>query len=266
MLWPTVVALIVLLTFAQMFYTIAQIDCDDALGDLGVCTVPDSYRLVYYLLVGEPIVDLGTDSQIASAMTVLVALFAAVMLLLGLGVLAMVFVVGSKWDLDSIVLTSYWEPKLTFVLFACKPTSNGSKSHSLSRFENAWTIAISILACREDARGTYWYARFTQKSAVVKALYWMASAVIVPLWIVFGLVTFGVFWPPQIRRYIFRPTLGDSTLSGHGSNNPTEYNAAQVANMRRELQQVRDMSYERSNDVQREVRELRDILHLATAE
>lgn len=266
MLWPGVAALIILLTFAQMFYTLAQIDCVDALGDLGVCTVPESYRFVYYLLVGEPIVDLGSDSQIANAVIVLVALFAAVMLFLGLGVLSMVFVVGSKWDLDSIVLTSYWEPKLTFVLFTCRPTFAASKSQAVSRFESAWTIVTSILACREDAKGTYWYACFTQKSAPVKALYWLVSAIIVPLWIVAGLVTFGILWPPQIRRFLFRPALGDAMASGHGTHSPAELHAVQVANLRKELGQIRDMSYERSNDVQREVRELREILHLATAE
>lgn len=249
-----------------MFYTLAQIDCVDALGDLGVCTVPESYRLVYYLLVGEPIVDLGSDSQIANAMIVLVALFAAVMLFIGLCVLSMVFVVASKWDLDSIVLTSYWEPKLTFVLFTCRPTFAASKSQSVSRFESAWTIVTSILACREDAKGTYWYACFTQKSAPVKALYWIVSAIIVPLWIVVGLVTFGILWPPQIRRFLFRPALGDAMASGHGTHSPAELHAVQMTNLRKELGQIRDMSYERSNDVQREVRELREILHLATAE
>ena len=266
MLWPFAVASIVLLTFAQMFHTLAQIDCVDALGGEGLCTVPESYRLVYFLLVGEPIVDLGSDLQIENTMIVLIALFTAAMLLLGLGVLSMIFVIGSKWDLERNVLESYWEPKLTFVLFTCEPSSNKSKSASISRFENAWTMAISILACREEGKGTYWYACFTQKSAAEKALYWMASAIIVPLWIIAGLVSFGTLWPPQIRRCIFRPTLGGTSVTGDEKYSHAEYHAIQVANMRKELERIRDMSYERSNDVQREVRELREILHLATAE
>ena len=266
MFWPAVAASILLATFAQMFYTLAQIDCVDALGDLGVCTVPESYRLVYYLLVGEPIVDLGSDTQIASAMIALVTLFGTVMLLLGLGILSMVFVVGSKWDLDNIVLASFWEPKLTVVLFACGPVSGSSRNRSASRLESAWTVATSILSGREDVKGTYWYACFTQKPAVVKALYWVVTAIIVPLWIVAGLLTFGMLWPPQVRRFLFRPSLGETTKSKHGKQSPAEYHALQVSSMRKELEQIRDMSYERSNDVQREVRELKEILHLATAE
>jgi len=214
--------------------------------------------------MGEPIVDLGSDTQIANSMLVLVALFSACMLLLGLGILSIAFVVGAKWDIDMVVLTSYWEPKLTFVLFNCPPKPSSTRRNVLSNFENAWTIAMNILMAREDLKGSYWYACFTQKPASMKAVYWLVTASFVPLWLLAGLLTFGVLWPPQVRRFLFRPSLGET--SNLGKESQAEDYALEVSKMRKELAQIRDMSFERSNDVQREVRDLKDILQLATAD
>jgi len=264
MFWPVVVASMLLVGFSQMFYTLAQIDCADAWRDMGYCNMRESYKLVYHLLLGEPVVDLGDETEVASAMVVLMVLFTALFALLGFTAISLAILVGSKVDFEQVALKSFWEPKLTFVLFICGPASGAAKS--ISKLEIAWTVLTNILYGRDGVKGTYWYACFVRKSAFVKGFYWVAAAIIVPLWLLVGLVSFGLLWPPQVRRRLFRPSVG-ATIKLNGSKlTPTELYALQVSSMRDELGQIRDMSYERSHDVQREVRELKEILRLVAVE
>ena len=259
-------AAILIVGFAQMFHTVAQLDCDNILGGLGICSIRESYRLIYYLLMGEPVVDLGAATEMANTMTVLVVLFTMGAFLLGLSMVSLVILVGSKWDFENVALESFWEPKLTFVLFTCRPTAGYSGASTMSKFENAWTILTNVLSCHNDVKGTYWYACFARKPALVKGFYWLVAAVFVPLWFAAGLLSFGLLWPPQIRRRLFSPTLGDESKTKNSGLSSAEFYAVQVSSMRNELSEIRDMTYERSNDVQREVRELKEILHLATSE
>jgi hypothetical protein len=261
MFWPVAITSILIASFAQMIYTVTHINCENALGGTAVCSMRESYRLVYFLLIGEPIADLG-DEPIGAGITVLAVLFLSILLLLILSFFTMVVLAGQKWDYENMALTSFWEPKLTYLLFACRSTS-GDKN--LSKSETAWRIAVDILFGREGTKGTYWYACFTQKSPLVRLCFWAVTVVLVPIWLILGFASLGLLWPPQVRRFIFKPCIGDS-YKPSSNTSATEFYASQVSSMRHELAQVRDMSYERSNDIQRDVRELKEILYMATAE
>lgn len=263
--WPLTITAILTVGFSQMFYTVGRITCAEAPGDGNLCSVRDSYMLTYFLMIGEPIVGMETSTIVQSSVMVLALLFATALLLLALSIVAMIVLAGSNCDYEELALT-YWEPKLTFVIFACGKESAFFKSKSTASLEAAWVVATDILSGRDGAKGTYWYACFSRKSAFVKAGYWMITALIVPIWILAGLTTFGLLWPPQVRRFLFRPQLGASFRQGRGIKFPPEFYASQLSTLRNELTQIRDMSYERSNDVQRDLRHLKEILHLATAE
>lgn len=110
MVWPVVVASILIASFAQMFYTIANVNCNEALGDAGLCSFRESYMLVYYLIIGEPIVDFESDARIASSITTLAVLFVMAFFLLILSIVSMVIIVGSDYDFEDLALTSFGSP------------------------------------------------------------------------------------------------------------------------------------------------------------
>lgn len=263
--WPLTIAAILTVGFSQMFYTVRHITCAEDPGDSNLCSVRDSYMLVYFLMIGEPIVNMDNNTRTQSSVIILALLFATALLLLALSIMAMIVLGGSNCDYEELSL-AYWEPKLTFVIFACGKESAFFQSKLSASLEVAWIVATDILSGRDGAKGTYWYACFSRKSAFVKAGYWMVTVIIVPIWILAGLITFGLLWPPQVRRFLFRPQAGAPFRQDRGNKSPPEVYASHLSSLRNELTQIRDMSYERSNDVQRDLRHLKEILHLATAD
>ena len=244
-----------------MFHTISFVDCDNALGDSPLCSVRECYRLIYFLTVGEPIVDISGE-KLATAVSVLSALFLGFLILLILGTIAMLSLFGLSDDYESMAATCFWEPKLSCILFALRDDGSRSKP---SRLESTWTIAMHILSGKADRKGTYWYACFTQKPKLFKLCIWLAAALAVPIWLVIGLLTLGLLWPPQVRRFLFEPSRR-YRLGVNKPNSATCRDDAQIRSIRNELAQVRDLSYERSNDIQRDIRKLQEILRLATME
>jgi hypothetical protein len=221
MFWPIGVLSVMMAGFSQMLHTIAHLDCSKAFGAVSLCSLRESYSLLYFLMVGEPIVDLDSDARATDSVTALVVLFLGTLLLLALGIMAMVVLAGSKFDFEEVGVSSFWEPKLVYVLFA--QGLGSSKTGTSSTLETAWIVATNILSGHDGSKGSYWYACFTRKSAFVKSCYWMVALTLVPIWLFLGLITFGLLWPPQVRRFLFRPRAGESfnSLSRHGTS-PTE--------------------------------------------
>ena len=60
-----------------MFYTVGQFDCNSTPRDVSICSLRESYQLVYYLLLGEPVIEIGSVDSTSPGITVLVALFTA---------------------------------------------------------------------------------------------------------------------------------------------------------------------------------------------
>lgn len=235
------------------------------MGDWSVCSVRESYMVIYYLFVGEPIVNIDAQSSLGIGVGLLALLFSVAVFIVLLSILCMVVMMGSRWDIDNLALISFWEPKLTFVVFAFRPRTalNNSTTATLA---SVWDIATHIFLGRNGVKGTYWYARFARKPALAKLCYWLITVALIPLWLLVGALTFGMLWPPQVRRFLFRPQMAFSAQTSRGKLSPTEVYASQVSSMRQELTHIRDMSFERSNDVQREVRDLQEILLLATTD
>lgn len=242
----------------------AHLDCNEVVGHLSLCSLRENHTLLYFLTFGEPIVDIDSNTRANDYVIVLSVLFLGMLLLLGLSTMAMLVLAGSKSDYEELGLRSFWEPKLTYVIFASGLAS--STSRPSSNLETAWIVTTNILLGRDGTKGSYWYACFSQKPAIMKGCYWLTAATLVPLWLATGLLTFGVLWPPQIRRYLFRPQMGESFRPHRSKTSATEVYASQVSGLRRELGKIRDMSYERSMDIQRDLRELKEYLHYATTD
>jgi len=84
------------------------------------------------------------------------------------------------------------------------------------------------------------------------------AALFIPLWLLVGLATLGFLWPPQVRQYLFQPRA-----SIHGDMQPNEareFFTSQVSRVKDEVLKIKDMSYEQSNEIHRDIQELRTLL------
>lgn len=272
-LWPLLVVTIFVVGFAEMFYTFSQVDCVKGMSDISVCRLRDAYRLVYFLAVGEPIVEIDNDDDMATGMTVLVVLFLTLGVLLLLGILVVVMVGASKYDSESIALDSFWEPKLAFVLSSQdtraaaaarqKKVMHMPQPSCMDRFmmqlEHLWTLNVCFLRGRDARNEELWYKHLNSTSFCSTVFLRLWAAFFLPLWIILGLATMGLLWPPQIRRFIFQPwgVISDNKSS---PSEATSLVASQVSDVKNEVLKLKDMNFERSNDIEREIQELKAMI------
>jgi len=258
--------------FAQMFYTLLQVDCTGAVAVTTVCTVRDAYRVVYMLLLGEPLVDTTGQDQMSFGAILLIAFFALFLILFLLSLLFTVFIAASHLDFDSISLGSFWEPKLaTFfsaediVGLSDKGTpgqgSSAGVSSLYSKLDGVWDLLAASLVGGQSRHRKHWHALPDSKFASV--LLWIAAVVVLPIWFVVGAITLGSLWPPQLRRFVFRP-MGYCAVSSRRTKNSAEQAAMQVTQMRNDIAELKMLSFERSGDLEREFQGLKGLLYAAT--
>ena len=260
-----------IVAFAQLFYTRLQADCIEAIGVTTICSVRDSYRVVYMLLRGETLVNADGSTGMTRDAVILVAFFLLLVTLFLLALAVTLVLAALHCDFEEIALSSYWEPKLAFVLstsdFWCagKKLRNGPsvEQRMSAKLEMVWDLMIMSLMGVEPAKQSYWHSN-CQQSGIQAWPLWIVAILVVPIWIVVGFLTLGLLWPPQLRRLVMRP-IGRSQKQMKASM-AAEQSAHQVAGMRNELMHLKAMSYERSGDVEREVHELKELLYLAMKE
>jgi len=257
--------------FAQMFYTRLQADCVEAIGVTTICTVRDAYRVVYMLLRGETLVNEDGAPETSRDAAILVAFFLLLFVLFLLALFVTLVLAAVQCDFEELALASYWEPKLAFVLSNNDYWCAGKKLRSglsieqriSAKLEMVWDLMIMSLMGVEPAKQSYWHSNCQQTGIQAWPL-WIVAVFVVPIWAVVGFFTLGLLWPPQLRRLVFRP-IGRSQRQVEVSL-AAEQSAHQLAGMRSELMHLKAMSYERSGDVEREVRELKELLYLAMKE
>ena len=267
---PLICAAALVVGSAQCFYTLLQLECTDALGISPVCSVRDSYRVVYMLFRGEPVVDPTGTADFSTGAIVLVASVLGLFVVLLLALLVTILISASHLDFDLIALSSYWEPKLAFVLssadFGVSRTSRGGdEDHHYSftaKQARAWDVYVQTLLGGEPEKGANWFARPLHS----KALTYIVAVFVVPIWILLGLATLGLLWPPQLRRWLFRPQLQIAKSRQSNSAGVAAKQTTTTSDIRNEIMQMKMMSYERSNDLENELRELKEMLRAAMQE
>jgi hypothetical protein len=269
--WPALVAGALLVAFAQMFYTLLQIDCADAIAVTDVCSVRDSYHVVYLLMRGEVLVGVDGSQEMSLEAITLVALFLFFFALLLLALFVTILIAALQFDFEEIALGSYWEPRLASILsmnelgyrrsgFSYLPSCG---QRLMTKFELAWDLMMISLVGGQSKNEKYWYASSSRSSSFSWPL-WMLSIFVVPIWFILGCATFGLLWPPQLRRIIFRPVGRSNKV--RKTNMAAEDSASQVSRMRNEIMQLKAMSYDRSSDVHMEIRDLKELLLIALRE
>lgn len=251
-----------------MFYTLLQVNCDESIG-VPVCTVRDAYRVVYMLVRGETLVDGFSEISVRAIVLVTLLLLSIAFFLVGLFV--MLVVASLKLDFESIALRSFWEKKLAFHYTAEDLGIHESKSSSgcglssvgvTGRLERAWNLLIVSLIGGISKKRKHWHEG-VPASDVLSWPLWIVAIFVIPLWVVLGAVTLGLLWPPQLRSLLFRPFGFHSERGGQASVQQTAIN---VTAMRDEVRQLKILSFERSGEMERELRELKELLHSAIKE
>ena len=280
-----------IVAFGQMLFTFnlttAKDECEYVLGGRSLCNIREAFITVYLMLLGTPLIDTTDPSSGSpnSGSVVLISFFTALLVLFAVSLLISVVSEAVRIDLDEVALGYFWEPKLNFAfivddLVCCltrsnKQPINGIRKRHLIRqrsfgerfsaaLEDAWTVVDYAIFGGERRRGNMWYvACCSNKASPLVA--WplrMCCIIIVPIWLILGLATCGLLWPPQVRRRLFRPARM-SVRSSREANAAAEYSAAQVDGIRGEVLQLKTMSYEKSNDVKQEICELKQMLRAA---
>ena len=291
LIWPVIAAGVLIIAFGQMFFTFnlttAKDECEYVLGGRSLCSMREAFITVYLMLLGTPLID-TTDpsaSSLNSGSVLLISFFTALLVLFVVSLLISVVSEAVRMDLDEVALGYFWEPKLNFAfmvddLASCFTRSNkqpidGIRKRHLMRkrsfgerfsatLEDAWTVVDYAIFGGERRRGNMWYVACcgNKASPLVAWPLRMCCIIIAPIWLVLGLATCGLLWPPQVRRRLFRPARS-SVRSSREANAAAEYSATQVAGMRGDVLQLKTMSYEKSNDVKQEIHELKQLLYAA---
>lgn len=218
---PLLVICILTFAFMQMIYiahtggdrnNICSMEDGQSVDTIRVCSVWDSFKLLYLLTIGE--IFLG-DTSSKSSVVVLVMVFIVIIFILVVTTLVTNLRLAEK---DQSLVKSFWAPLLTYVLFTRSAHTilccgNSLMFSSLERrMENAWEYIMISFSDVEYKDTKWWYVQselgkshlFTSKRFIQTI-----GCFIIPFWMIAGLVTLGILWPPQIRWWLFSIGIGD---------------------------------------------------------
>ena len=269
--WPAILFGSLITMFAQMLYTQLQINCSAAIHNAPVCSVRDSYRVIYMLVRGDPLVDPVGFDHMSNDAIVIITFFLLLLFLFFLAFVVMILLAATRLDFADIALGSFWEPNLAFVVtlsdLGLRPRRRGVLACwdvIETRMEETWHFLLGSVV---GTRGKHWYAKApsaTTNPFFARVFFCLVACVAMPLWIVAGAFTLGIMWPPQVRRAIVKPMICRSCWRNPGD--PTNSTVHEVARLRDEIARLKIMSYERSGDVEKELRDLKAILCAAMKE
>jgi hypothetical protein len=238
--------------------TLPQMECID--GNATICSIHEAYSMVYELLLGQPIM----DESLSSGMIALVSVFTALFLWLMISVLCIAVAEATNLDHDQIALECYWEPRLALnisLLFRESKPKIEEPPTCIERYCSAleiqWHVLITAIQGTNGSKEVHWYACCLKPRAIIPL--WILAVLVIPLWLILGLITFGLLWPPQVRKWI-------SSTRTPTKEREEENSTQKLSGVKDEILQLKRMSYEQTNDVQREIGELKQLLMRAMEE
>jgi hypothetical protein len=219
---------------------------------------------VYLLIRGEPLVDPTGSSPLSAEASFLVALFLFIFAIFLIALLVSVLIAASELSFEEIALESYWEPKLAFVLsagdFGVSLDEQQSRHDRFTRKQKQMWETLQRALTGVKSKGDKWYAGPIHSNILT----WLFAVFAVPVWIILGFFSLGLLWPPQVRRWIFHPnTVTQKQRQHHISK---EQSRPQITEIRSEIMQMKLMSYEKSNEIEKELRSLKELLQMAMEE
>jgi hypothetical protein len=317
--WPLCVAAMGIVATSQVLYTLQ--DCPTtATGEVGMCTLSDAYAVVYGMMLGEPVpmITAGEDDGdvpnggYSAAVVATVIVFTVLWIWWILSAACATLTEVHRLDRNQLALAWYWEPKIALAIMATgigdhgktkKRTKKISDAPSLmdrycDGMERCWDILTSVLRDGEGRSSNstinrHWNA-WCFRSRLTVVITGCVSVVILPIWLAAGLLTMGLLWPPQVRRWLFRPAAdatrscgggGARSTNDWGNNNknrvvprvPTppgssspsleeDVARAKLSQLRTDLIDLRVAAYDQNYHIQKDLGLIKEILFRAVME
>ena len=255
---------IILVGFAQMFLTVYQKtphcpedhnstsegSCPGKVDNGSFCDELTAFLSVYTMLLGEVDEAAFEDSPVATALFI-IFMFLVVILLAN--VLIAIVTDSYKVIQDQRAAIVFWTNRLDFVaemdaiangpwkqrlrgLLHIKEGPENTGHVDVSFGKEFWKRLMDLF--EDDVEDNF----FTVEFWAFTLLRVFAALIIIPAWIVLGLLTAGWLWPPQLREAIFI-----STVSKHSSESEREdeLRKTQVISLAKEVEELEeDMTQE----------------------
>jgi hypothetical protein len=263
LVWPLCVAVMGIVAASQVLYTLE--DCDSG----GICSLSDAYTLVYWMVLGQPVV--AEDTVYSSATLGVIVVFTLLVLWWIVSVLAATVTETAQLSRHNLSLSWFWEPKvsLTFTAFGdMDGKSHNTPSTLTDRYcdfmSNLWNVMVAALLGKRFE--TQEWHSCCLRSRPMTAVTRFSSMLVLPLWIAMGTITFGLLWPPQIRRWVF--TIGGRTVSRRGTDTTFESDVgkAKLSQLQLDIMELKAATYDQGTGVQRDLALIKDVLFRALAD
>lgn len=233
----------------------------DSSGDsVEICSLWDSFKIVYLLIIGEGFLGAEASSDNSTIIILLLFILLAFLLILHMISLA-IFNLRERRLSYTTSVNSFWSPMLVHVLFIRNLRGHfcrkGSNEESLSsRLENMWDYIIFSYSNVDIKDTKWWYLQQDLGKSHLLGKKWfvriIGAFIIMPLWICLGAVSFGILWPPQFRQWIFQLKFDDD------EQQPVRAISTRGAtSLQSDISNMKMMLYDRFQGVETELYELR---------
>lgn len=283
LVWPLVIGGMGIVGMSQILYTLQ--DCNQVIAEVTevdvaeVCQIQDAYTTVYWMILGQPILG-GEDENGASSVptSTIVVLTSFTLLWLWWLVSVLLLAVSEAYHLDryQIARTWFWEPKVALTVYAAprkeqlyeRPTLTQSYC---SRMERTWSILTASLMGSGDRkrRNAHWDAWWLRPGFPV----WITrllAVILLPVWLVVGVATLGILWPPQVRRWIFDCGLVSPRTANSGNSTGSRVEDtltfSKLSQLKGDVQDYQKESLEQNFVIQQDLSIIKEILYRAMLE
>ena len=270
LVWPLLVAVMGFFATSQVLYTLE--DCTNG----GTCSLSESYTLVYWTILGHPVLtDAGYELSLGVFAILVIFTISCTWWLMSL--VATIVTEASRLDRRQLSLAWYWEPKVALTVMTSTGNSKNEKlggdfSPSLvERYcdgsEKYWHILGSAL--RGERSDVHWDA-LCFRSTPVLFLTGFLALFLLPLWFASGLVSLGLLWPPQIRRWLFCPRPAGSTVFNRGSRSfaldEDDLTRRKLSRLRTDVIDFKSTAYDQNHAIQKDLAVIKGIIFRAAIE
>jgi len=299
-----VVFVIFTLAFMQMIYVTQkrsigfdqQCIISENESDGEICTIWDSYKITYFLVLGDAF--FGSNNVSSNDLGLLMILFTTFAFVLFLHFVAISISSAKRRRENDLIVESFWVPILTHVLwverlrytFCCgqktEKEEGGDRFYEKARFNNTsgccnlrtssalesrlgntWDYICASFSKIDYKNTKWWYLQRDLGASHLLTNKWFVRSVsifLVPCWICLGFVSLGVLWPPQFRWWLFTWSfhLERHDSKGHNLENYEDKTIFKDSNksLRLDMSRMKNMIYERFHYVQCELHDIKNVV------
>lgn len=271
---------IFLVSITQMIYVTQRkslgfdkgcIELDDG-GISEVCSIWGSIKISYHLAIGG---ELGHSRNAENqGLEVLYLLFVITFFVIVLHSVA-TSIINVKNFLSTnsnSMVEFYWVHMFTHILlvkdicniFSCRSRDQENEESKYTfgqrRLEITWDYICASFECTHS-KNTRWeqfqrdigHSHLLTNTLFVR----LVGIFLIPIWLILGVLTIGILWPPQLRCWLFSWSFSDEYEISHV--NKENYTGSPRI-LREDISRMKGMLYERFHDMQSELHDIKRVI------